>query len=193
MAEPIYASIKTGSVTFIPQNPSSVPLGCIYMDKTSSNVLTTKTTGGTDQPVGTTSSSDIFIKLKTNTSGVSIPANTRVSLKSDGGICLSDSDDPNARQSIGMALESIAPAATGKVLLDGPNAVGAVAGMGFTPGRSILLSRTPGMLTADLSIFDPAQDVIMKVGIADCSTGTALGTASDLIMVTEVISTPSGV
>jgi hypothetical protein len=56
-----------------------------------------------------------------------------------------------------------------------------------------MLSSTPGVLTNDLSSFDPETDVIMKVGIADCAAGVASATASDLIMVTDVISTPSGV
>lgn len=189
----VYAQIRTGAVVFDPQVPGVIPDGSLYLDSTNSNVLTTKTVGGSEQPIGTSSSADIMIKEKENKTGVTIAISKRVSIKSDGSICLADNDDPVARQSFGLTLESIDHLATGRILLDGPNAVGAIAGLGFTPGQPIMLSSTPGVLTNDLSSFDPETDVIMKVGIADCAAGVASATASDLIMVTDVISTPSGV
>lgn len=189
----VYAKIKTGAVVFDPQVAAGIAAGSLYMDSANANVLTTKTTGGSEQPIGASSSSDILIKVKQNLSGVLIAANKRVSLKVDGSICLADSDDPLARQSIGLSLDEITHSGTGRVLLDGPNAIGAVTGLGFLPGQPVLLSRTPGVLTTNLSGFNPEVDEIMKVGIADCASGAASATATDLIMVTEVISSPTGV
>ena len=183
-----YAKFKASAVVFEPQAPGTVPSGSLYMDSSSSNALTTKTTGGSDVPIGATSSTDIFVKTKQNRSLVDIPANARVALRNDGSIVLADSDDPAARQSIGIALELIVSMSTGKVLLDGPNVIGAVESLGFTPGQDVFMDKIPGQYTNNVSMFNPVTDTITKVGIADTASGIVSGTATDLIMTTEVVS-----
>lgn len=188
LAMTTYAKFKASAVVFEPQAPGTVPSGSLYMDSSSSNALTTKTTGGSDVPIGATSSTDIFVKTKQNRSPVDIPANARVALRNDGSIVLADSDDPAARQSIGIALELIVSMSTGKVLLDGPNVIGAVESLGFTPGQDVFMDKIPGQYTNNVSMFNPVTDTITKVGIADTASGIVSGTATDLIMTTEVVS-----
>lgn len=198
LAMTTYAKFKTSAVVFEPQAPGTVPSGSLYMDSTSSNALTTKTTGGSDVPIGATTSTDIFVKTKQNRSLVDIPANARIAIRNDGSIVLADSDDPIAQQSIGIALELIASmstgsVSTGSVLLDGPNVIGAVEGLGFTPGQDVFMDKIPGQYTNNVSMFNPVTDTITKVGIADTASGIVSGTATDLIMVTEVVSSATGV
>lgn len=185
-----FAKLRSPALIFEPKPTADIPAGAIYMDSANSNALTTKTTGGTDTPIGEASSADVLVKIKQNKSGVQIPANRRVALKTDGSICLADNNDPLAMVDIGVSLDTIEHLATGRVLLDGPNAVGVLTGSGFTPGQTVLLGATPGTMIVDQSVFDPATDTIKKVGIADCAAGNASATVSDLICVAEVISSP---
>lgn len=186
----VLANMQTSYLVLDPAPASGAPNGALFNDTGSGNALTNKSMGGSVVPIGASSSSDIFIKQKQNLSGVTIPIGKRVSLRTDGSICLSDNDDPLARRSIGLSIEEIADSAMGNVLLDGPSATGAVLGLGFAPGDNILLDSVPGGLTNNMSSFDPETDEIMQVGIADCAAGAASGVATDLIMVTAVVSSP---
>jgi len=129
-------------------------------------------------------------KIKYNGSLALIPAFKPVALKSDGTIVLADADGLNTQVLIGFTLESIDVGNKGKVLLTATNAPGVLIGLGFAPNETILLSKTPGVLTNDFNSFDINTDTIMKVGIADCANDTQSSVATDLIMMTEVLSQP---
>lgn len=188
----VYAKIRSGALVFDPMMPAGVPAGAIYMDSTNGNALTTKSTGGTHTPIGSTSSADILIKHKKNMTGVTIVAGKRIALKTDGTMCLADSDNPVAMIDIGMALDTVDHNNFGRVLLNGANAAGALTGLGYASGDSVYLSKTPGALTNSATGFDPATDTIMRVGTADCASNTASAAATDLIMTIEVYSRPGG-
>lgn len=192
----VYAKIRTGAVVFDPMAASSAPSGSIFLDKYNSNIFSEKTTSGSTGEVGTGGGGggggvSAFIKSKQNLSGTLIPANKRVSLKSDGSICLSDCNDLAADNSIGISQEDIIDGSWGIVMFDGPIAAGALDGLGFATGAIVMLGKDPGSLTTDQGIFNPVTDTIMKVGIADCASGLTSSTAVDLIMITEVVSTPA--
>lgn len=189
----VYAKIKGSASTMEPSTPASAPVGSIFVDVTNSNALSFKSTGGTVITVGAVSSSDIMSKLKKNMSGFEILINTPVALKPDGSIAAADNDGLNVQVVIGISQETIAHDAYGRVMLNGPNATGAVADLGFVPGNAILLSSVPGQLTNTTVGIDPVTMTVMKVGIADCASGVCSATATDLIMEAEVISRPSGV
>jgi len=188
----VYGKIKTTAVILEPTTPASVPAGSIFNDSTNSSAFTNKTTGGSVDQVGATSSADYLIKYKKNMTGTTIPAYKRVALKTDGTIVLADSDNPTAMLDIGMSLDAIDPSAFGRILLNGASAPGALTGLGFATGDSIFLSKTPGALTNSSLGFDPNTDTIMRVGIADCATNVASSAATDLIMTVEVYSSPGG-
>lgn len=129
-------------------------------------------------------------KVKYNGSLSTILLHQPVALKSDGTVVLADADGLDNQMLIGFALENISVGGKGVILLSNPNAVGVIAGAGFTPGDTIMLSKTPGALTNNLNIFDPNTDTILKVGIADCADGIQSAIATDLIMSLEVLSKP---
>lgn len=191
----VYAKIRTGAVVFDPIGASSAPSGSIFLDKYNANTFSEKTTSGSTGEVGTGGGggggASAFIKSKQNLSGVLIPANKRVSIKSDGSICLSDCNDLSADNSVGMSQGDIVDQAWGNVMFDGPIASGALDGLGFATGAVVMLGKDPGSLTTDQGIFNPVTDTIMKVGIADSAAGVTSSTATDLIMITEVVSTPA--
>jgi hypothetical protein len=188
----VYAKIKTAAVVLEPTTPASAPAGSIFNDSTNGNAFTNKTTGGSVDQVGATSSADYLVKYKKNMTGATIPAYKRVALKTDSTIVLADSDNSVAMLDIGMSLDAIDHNAFGRVLLNGANAPGALTSLGFATGDHIYLSKTPGALTNSTSGFDPNTDTIMRVGIADCATGIASAVATDLIMTVEVYSSPGG-
>jgi hypothetical protein len=188
----VYAKIKTSAVVLEPVTPASTPPGSIFNDSTNGNAFTNKTSGGAVDQIGATSSADYLVKYKKNMTGATIPAYKRIALKPDSTICLADSDDPVAMKDIGISLDAIDHNTFGRVLLNGANAPGALTGLGFTVGDNIFLSKTPGAFTNNASGFDPNTDTIMRVGIADCASNVASSTATDLIMVVEVYSSPGG-
>jgi hypothetical protein len=189
---PTYGKIRTTAVILEPTTPGSTPAGSIFNDSTNGNAFTNKTTGGSVDQVGATSSADYLVKYKRNGAVATIPAYKRVALKTDGTIVLADSDNPTAMLDTGMSLDAIDPSTFGRVLLNGANAPGALTGLGFATGDHIFLSKTPGALTNSASGFDPDTDTIMRVGIADCASNVASAVATDLIMTVEVYSSPGG-
>lgn len=128
-----------------------------------------------------------FVKSMKNTSGVSIPAGTPVAKKSDGGITASKSDDPTAVQYIGITSVTIADAAFGDVNVPWPNIAGVLTGKGFASGDNVYMSENTGAYAKDPSDFTGSNDRIIKVGIADCTSGVLSGVATDLLMFTQVI------
>lgn len=188
----VYAAIRSSSSTMEPATPASAAVGSIFIDSTNSNALSFKNISGVVSVIGATSSENVLIKTKKNLTGSAIPSKTPVALMPDGSIAPADSDGTNIQVVIGIALENIDSGAFGTVMLNGPNAVGAVSGLGFTPGDAIMLSATPGILTNTQVGMDPITQTIMKVGVADCASGVCSGVATDLIMEAEVISRPDG-
>lgn len=186
----VYAKIKCTSVSMEPQIASAVPVGSIYLDANNANVLTTKTTGGSEVPL-TEATASIFIKRKRNMSGVVIPAQKKVALKPDGSICLADNNDPGTRLGVGWTQEEILPEAYGNVLLVGANVANALLGLSFTSADTIMLGNTAGALTNDMGSFNIETDTILKLGYADCASDTCSAEATDLIIATEVLSSPA--
>lgn len=130
-----------------------------------------------------------FEKQMRNSNGNTLPAGTPVSKQSDGTFKQADSDAVNGQKYVGILKVSTANNAYGAVILPGANIVGAVTGLGFTPGDEVYLSETGG-LTNDPNSFTGGDDSIIRIGIADCTGGTATSTADDLIIFTEVVARP---
>jgi len=138
---------------------------------------------------GSAPTADRFIKIGVNNSGETIPANRLVSRLANGSLVIADSDSASGQQPFAVTQEEILDGASGEVLLMGPNAEGALTGLGFTTGDSIYLSEDASF-TNDANSFTGEDDSIIKVGIADCASGIASGVATDLILLREVILRP---
>jgi hypothetical protein len=128
-------------------------------------------------------------KTMENGAGSTIPAYTPVSKKIDGTIVHADSDATDGQRFIGITGEEILSGATGTVKLVGQNLAGAISGLGYSVGDDVYLSESGGY-TNDPNSFTGDNDSIIRVGIADCSEGSASSTATDLIMFSEVLIRP---
>ena len=177
----VYAKMKGAALVLPTTYPAANPLGSIYTDNTNSNALTFRDYASVDIPIigGTLTSSEIFTKRKKNGTGSLIPADTTVALKTDGTICLAESDVPTSTNVIGTTLEPIASGAYGAIRLIGPAVPNIVLGMGFSSGDLIYLGSTEGALTNDLG---SVIGTVRVVGIADCETDTQSSVATDLIL-----------
>jgi len=143
-----------------------------------------------DITISNTAGAALFTKTMQNLSGATIPAGYPVSKKPDGSIIASDSDGPGGLQNyIGISLAIILNGAQGVVIVVGPNIAGAITGLGFAPGDEVLIAENGGY-TNDPNSFTDANDSIIKVGVADCASGAASPTATDIIMFSEVIIRP---
>lgn len=179
---PVYAKVRGTSLVLPSTYPSAQPLGTLYVDGTNLNMLTFRTMAGADLPIfgGSMTSSEVLNKRKRNSTLVTIPVDKTVAVKTDGSICLADSDDPDAVNVIGTTKEAILPSTYGVVQLIGPSAPNLLDGLGFNTGDIIYLGDTPGALTNDLGSIVGAVKV---VGIADCPSDDASSIATDLIVV----------
>jgi len=177
----VYAKMKGAALVLPTSYPAANPLGSIYTDDTNSNALTFRDYANVDIPIigGTLTSSEIFTKRKLNGTGSLIPTNTTVALKTDGTICLAESDVASATMVIGTTLEPIADGAYGAIRLVGSSNPNVVSGMGFTSGDIIYLGSTGGALTNDLG---SVVGTVRVVGIADCETDIQSSVATDLIL-----------
>lgn len=187
-----YATIRSNATMMEPTTPSRAQVGSIFIDSTNSNALSFKNISGLVSVIGSVSSDNVLVKSKKNNTGSTIANRTPVALLTDGSISPADSDGLNIQVVIGVTIEEITSGSYGKVMLNGPNAAGALTGLGFAPGDAIMLSATPGQLTNTQVGMDPLTQTIMKVGVADCASGAQSSNATDLIMEAEVISRPSG-
>ena len=124
-----------------------------------------------------------------NETGNSIPIHTAVSKSSNGTIVTADSDAAQGQQAIGVTLEQIANNTFGRIGLVGRNVPGALTGLGITSGQDVYISETAGF-TNDPNSFTGDDDTVIFIGIADSADGVASGTATDLIMVRQVLVTP---
>lgn len=177
-----YARFRGTSLVLPETYPAPNPLGSIYVDGTNLNALTFRTLSGVDLPIfsGTLTTAEVLHKRKLNNTLSTISVDKTVAVKSDGTICLADSDDPDAVVVIGVTKEAILAGEYGLVQLIGPNALNVLDGLGFAVGDTIYLGNTPGALTNDVGSVIGAVKV---VGIADCATDVASGIATDLVVV----------
>jgi len=173
-----------------PQTPGSVPANSLFFDSSNLNSLSQKNDIAVSSQLAQATSNDLMIKVMENLSGIAIPAGKPVSKIPDGSIAAADSDGAVTSQIYcGISLDAINTGSTGRILLVGPNVVGALNSLNFTPGQDIFLSESGGY-TNNAGAFVGNNDSIIKVGIADCAAGSASGTATDLIMFPDVLVKP---
>lgn len=139
---------------------------------------------------GSSGGGGALLKEMENGSGSTIASGKAVAKLADGTIAPADSDGVNRQQMIGLTAEEIIDGATGNVYLFGQNVPGLLTGSGFNVGEEIYLAETEGQLTNDPNSFTGDNDSIIKVGIADCASGSASSVVADLIMFPEVIIRP---
>lgn len=179
---------KSRFLSIIPSTPASVPNNTVFIDSTNTNQASFKDQSGNVAVIGAVSATNIFIKEMQ--ASVPIPVNTPVSKLSNGKIVPADSDAANGQNYVGITLNAALVAdALVQILLPGANVAGAIAGLGFLPGQEVFLAEGGGF-TNDPSVFTGDDDSIIRVGIADCSSGVAAGVASDLIAFTEIVARP---
>jgi len=184
------ARIRAAAVSMEPQTPGSVPANSLFFDSANSNNLSQKNNANAGSQLAQVTSNDLMIKVMQNLSGIAIPAGKPVSKMPDGSITAADSDGAvTAQIYCGITLDAINTGSTGRVLLPGPNVVGIINGLNFTPGQDIFISETGGY-SNNAGAFVGNNDSIIKVGIADCAAGSASGTATDLIMFPDVLVKP---
>ena len=179
---PTYARVRGTSLVLPSTYPAANPLGSIYVDGTNLNALTFRTLSGVDLPIfsGTLTTAEVLHKRKLNSTLATIAVDKTVAVKTDGTICLADSDDPAAVNVIGITKEAILAGEYGLVQLVGPSAPNVVDGLGFNTGDIIYLGDTPGSLTNNIGSI---VGVVRVVGIADCPDSDATGVATDLVIV----------
>ena len=183
-----YAKLRVDTLVLEPRLAAGVPNGVIFNDSVSGEI-TQKSTSGASSTVGSSDSS--FRKQMQSGFVGSIASGTTVSKRSDGKIVPADSDGAGTQQPIGIAIDTFSALdSLGIVLLIGPNAVGAITGLGFTPGSDIFIGETTGGYVDDVTPFTGGNDSIIRIGIADCSAGAASAAAIDLILSSEPISRP---
>lgn len=128
------------------------------------------------------------IKVMVSAHSAIIPAGKPVA-QTASGILPADTDAVLNKKYIGITMESIAIGGMGRVLLAGSkNVPGVLTGLGFAPGDDIYVGETPGTYTNDISAFSGFDDDIIRIGIADSAEGTASAMATDLILMTDVVS-----
>lgn len=179
---------KANFIFLQPTDPSVVPNGSVFLDSTNGNSMSVKSSGGVTAPISTATGSELFIKQMQASGPIGLKKS--VSKRPDGKVEQADSDAADGQKVVGYALQS---ASADGDLIDvfclGANLAGALTGLGYTPGDEVYLSETGGY-TNDPNSFTGGNDSIIRVGIADCSAGTASGTVTDLIAFTEVVARP---
>lgn len=183
------AGVRAPYVFLDPVAPAGVPNGALFLDSTNGNTPTVKGTGGNVDPISPVATSNILIKQMQAAGAIAL--NRPVSKRADGKIEFADSDSISGQNVVGFAQQvATADGDLINVLCVGANIVGAITGLGFTPGQEIYLSEDGLGYSNDPGSFTGNNDSIIKVGIADCAAGTASATASDLILFPEVVARP---
>lgn len=182
------APLKAAYLVLEPVEPSSVPNGCLFLDITNNNILSQKALNGTTGTLASgASSANPFIKQMV--AGEAFASSKPLAKRSDGKVVLADSQDVDRTVLIGYSMgASLGDGSSVNVLCIGNNVIGVLTGLGFTPGQTIFLGENLGEYTNDVSTFTGNNDVYMKVGIADCLSGVASSDATDLIVLTELVS-----
>lgn len=178
---------KSKFINIVPSLPASVPNNTLFIDSSNSNQATFKDGSGNVGVIGAVSASNIFIKQMQ--SSVVLAVNTPVAKLANGKIINADSDTVNGQVYIGITMGTAVVDGLVSVLLVGANIAGALTGLGYTPGQEIFLGENGGF-TNNVSTFTDGDDSIIRVGIADCTSGNASGTVTDLIAFTEVVARP---
>lgn len=183
-----YAKIRTDAVLFNPINPAGLENNSLLADFNDNNLLKTKDNSGNLQLIQ--SPLTLFTKVMQSGFVGTILAGTPVSKTSSGKIIPADSDAIGGQEPIGItlvifnALDDI-----GTIHLFAPNVQGVLSLLGFVPGEEIFLGEAGGY-TNNPNAFTGDNDSIIRIGIADCPSGTASVLATDLLINTQIILRP---
>ena len=181
-----FAAIKATYILLEPTTPSSVPNGCLFLDSTNANVMTQKSATGDVGVIESSAASNPFVKSMV--AGEAFAINKPLALLPTGKVVLADSDIPGRDVIIGHSIQSSGgDGAIINVLCIGANLAGVLTGLGFAPGDTIYMGESPGEYINDTALLTGNNDTIVKLGIADCATGIASASATDLILCTEYI------
>lgn len=132
----------------------------------------------------------VFEKSMMNNTGLTILGNKPVSINALGEVVLSDSDGALTQEPIGITLENIPNGSAGRVALFGRNMIGVLTGLGFAPGDDIFMDEAAGGYTNTTAGFTGADDSIVRLGVAAAANGVSSASATDLIMMREVLIRP---
>lgn len=183
------AGIKSQYVLLSPSDPVGMPPNSIYVDNTQGNSMIVKGSSGGTTVISGGESVGYFVKEMVI--GGAVSKHQTVAKRSDGKVVPADADDVTAQAFIGYAQND--GAADGdhiNVLLIGPNVEGAVSGLGFAPGDVVYLAQNAGGYINNVNNLTDNNDILLKVGIADCGPAVASATAVDLISFVEKILDP---
>jgi hypothetical protein len=179
------SAIKVAYLVLAPSTPASVPNGSLFLDSTNGNVLTQKDFSGGVFPIAAGASNPF---IRSMVAGEAFSTNKPLSIRPDGKVVLSDSDQTNRTQLIGHSLAtSLGDGSVVNVLCISATLVGALNGLGFTSGQNIYMGEATGTYTNDVNTFSGSNDTYIKVGIALPPGGSASAAATDLLVHTEII------
>lgn len=181
---PVYAKIRTDVVIMEPISGALVGHdNAMFIDSDNSNTLSNKQSNVTTA----VSSGSLFMKQMQSGLVGFIPAKTPVSKLSNGKITPATANQIANQEFIGITIDSFAGLdSLGTVLLVGPNASGAITGLGFAPGEDVYVSPTGGY-TNDSNTLTAELNSFIRVGKADCGAGTASAIATDLVLFPQVM------
>lgn len=174
------AAIKAAYLALEPVDPADVPNGCLFLDATNGGILTQKSVTGVIGTIASSANSNPMIKQMV--SGEAFPSGKPLAKRPDGKVVLADSDDSTRKVLIGWSMQaSLGANSIISVMGIGVNLPGVLSGLGFVCGDVIYMGETPGAYTNNVAALTGQDDVIFKLGIADCPSGIAQSAATDLI------------
>jgi hypothetical protein len=182
----LYAKLRTDAILFNPTVTSEMPNNSLFVDQSTGILKTKNSTGIVTDLTGT---ANIFAKEMQSASAIRV--GKPVSKRPDGRIEEAEADSTYGQMPIGFATVAFSGAnEIGTVFLIGPNLSGLVTGMGFAPGDEIYIGESAGGLTNSVATFSGNDDSYVRLGIADCTAGTASSAANDLILSMQIIARP---
>ena len=183
------ASIKAQYVVLVPVAESAVPAGCLFLDSANANQMTVKGTDSIPATVNTGGGGGTNYFITSMIASGPIAIRRPLNKRADGKVSDAVATNSDNRQNI--CGYSLTPSASDgdviSVLCVGPNLADALVGLGFATGDEIYLSDAGGY-TNTTSGLSAGIDSIIKLGVADCASGTASATATDLIGFSDVVS-----
>lgn len=183
--------IKCKAIEFVPQTDANAPESAMYMDSNSN--LKTKGTGETPptNTIGQQATVNYtFVRTGLNGDSSTIARGTPISKMTNGAIIKAQSDGANRQRFCGISMEDILPGQFGSYITPGPCITNAILGLGFAPGDEVFVHQVLGEYTNNPMNFTGNNDSIIRVGIADCSSGEASAQAKDLIVFSDVVMRP---
>ena len=178
--------IQVNFVKLIPTAPTDVPSGSYFIDSTNGNAAAIKNVVGV---VVTVENPAASLTTKQMQASGPIGIKKSVSKRPDGKIHSADTINSPNQNICGVALSAaIADGDLVNVLLVGANLVGALIGLGFTPGQEVYLNSDGGYTNDPSTVSNP--ELLIKIGVADNPAGPASPTVEDLILFPEVVSSP---